>query len=497
MANGKTEEAAAKSVSAFRFPTRLPVSRLTIAVAVTLGLVSAAAGQDRVPTEDDGRPRVVVARVENKTISPVTSRFIEQTLRQAEDEQAECLIILLDTPGGLLNSTREIVKQILASRICVVVYVAPTGAQAASAGGFITLASHVAAMAPTTTIGAMHPVSIGSLPVGPQTPGDDATAPDDRPASESAGRRTSSYEEKVVNNTAAWARGLAARRGRNAEWAEQAVNESVVATDREALEAGIVELVAVDVDDLLRQLDGRSVEVQDRDIVLRTAEAEVDVIDMWWGAQVLATIADPNVAFLLLIIGFYGVLFEFYSPGWGVAGTLGAVCLVLAAFGMSVLPVNYSGLLLIAVALGMFVAEVFVTSYGALAAGGVICLAMGALMLVDSPAGFMRVSLSVVVPVSAATAAITILLVGSVVRAHRRRAATGSEAMLGSEAHATARFANDHGLFRGTVQLHGEYWNAVSAEQIESGDTVQVDRREGLTLHVTPRRPSASPGREG
>ena len=426
------------------------------------------------------RPIVVQTEIDG-AITPVTARFVKRAIREAEDQRAQCLIIVLDTPGGLVDSTRSIVKDILRSRTCVVVYVAPSSAEAASAGGFITLSSHIAVMAPATTIGAMHPVSIGGLPTGVpgQTPGGEENGEKKAPTD-------SVMTEKIENNTAAWARGLAELRGRNADWAEKAVRESVAITDSEALEKGIIDLVAKDVEELLQAIDGREVSLPQGPVILHTTDVEIRTIEMWWGERVLATVSNPNVAFLLLVFGFYGVLLEFYSPGWGVAGTLGVICLVLAFFGLAVLPINYVGLLLIAVALGMFAAEVFVTSYGALAVGGIVCLVMGAMMLVESPEGFARVSLSVVIPVAAATAVIVIFLVGAIVNAHRQKVRTGTEGLLGETAVAVAPFESDQDRFCGTVRVHGEFWKAVSTTTVSCEQPAIVRDRDGLTLVVEP-----------
>lgn len=460
-----------------------------LALCLFAGLMCSGCQPRPVRAEDAAQDRqrdVIVVSLEDQTISPVTARYIERAIREAEEHRAECLVLVLDTPGGLVSSTREIVKDLLASRTCVVVYVSPRGAEAASAGGFITLAAHVAAMAPSTTIGAMHPVSIGGLPIPTQPPSDaEPKSPDEQlEDGEKQKPSRSPLEEKIVNNTAAWARALARYHGRNADWAERAVNESIVATESEALEAGVVDLVAVDLRDLLQKIAGREIAVVDDVVTLRTAEAEIRRFEMWWGDQLLAKIADPNVAFLLMIFGFYGILFEFYSPGWGVAGTLGVICLVLAGFGLSVLPINYTGLILIGVALAMFVAEVFVTSYGALAAGGIVCLAIGGLMLVDSPAGFTRVSVSVVAPVTAATAAITVFLVGSIVRTHRRKVQTGSEALLGTLAVSVGEFTPQDGQYRGTVRVHGELWTAIASQPVEAEQSVRICGQDGLTLNV-------------
>jgi len=423
---------------------------------------------------------VIHIRLDNAPITPVSARFIARGIREAEEAGARCLIIELDTPGGLVESTQGIVKNIIASRVPVVVYVSPSGARAASAGVFITLSAHVAAMAPATHIGAAHPVTIGGAP----TP-----APADTTSGEQT-QRPSVMEEKMVNDAVAWSKSLAELRGRNVEWAALAVSESRSITNTEALEQNVIDLIAENLEDLLAQIDGREVELETGPVTLRTAGAELRPLRMWWGDQVLAVISNPNVAFMLLMFGFYGILFEFYTPGWGVGGTVGAICLVLGFFGMAVLPINYAGLALMALALGLFVAEAFVPAFGALTIGGVVCLVLGGLMLVDSPIEVMQVSATVVIPVALATAAITVFLVGSVVKAMRGRVQTGSEAMMGTEAVAQEAFAAQDGRYQGLVLTHGELWKAVSTTPVAAGDILEIDSREGLTLfaHTTGRR---------
>jgi membrane-bound serine protease (ClpP class) len=433
----------------------------------------------------DDRPLILKLSVNDEAITPVTARFIRRALEQAEDERAECLVVVLDTPGGLADSARAVVKDILASTTPVVVYVSPSGARAASAGVFITLAGHVAAMAPGTHIGAAHPVQIGGLPISPAEParpapegGQPGTA-ESQPTSPSA-----TMEAKIVNDTVAWARALAELRGRNADWAERAVRESVSITGTEAVEQGVVDLLAEDLDDLLAQLDGREVVLPQGPVQLHTSGATVRTLDMWWGERLLGAISNPNIAFLLLMLGFYGILFELYTPGWGVSGTLGVVCLILAFFGLAVLPISYVGLALIAVALGFFVAEAFVTSYGLLAVAGVGCMVLGGVMLVDSPFGFMRVSLGVVVPIAAATGLITVFLVANVLRTHRRPVRTGGEGLVGAEAVAKEDFSRAEGRYVGTVLTHGELWQAVSSAPVSNGQLLEVLDRHGLTLIV-------------
>jgi membrane-bound serine protease (ClpP class) len=400
----------------------------------------------------------------------------------AQDEGYECAVIELDTPGGLMDSTQQIVKDILDARVAVIVYVSPAGGRAASAGLFITLSSHLAAMAPGTRIGAAHPVQIGGLPTGPQP-----VPSDERKGENGSGDEASRHEpleEKIVNDTVAWAKGLAQMRGRNVEWAALAVSKSEVLTDTEAIRDNVVELQATDFTDLLEQIHGREVTVGQTTVRLRTADAEVRTMEMWWGERFLAVISNPNVVMFLMLFGVWGILFELNSPGWGVGGTLGVICLVLGFFGLSVLPVNYVALALIVIGLAMFVAEAYVTSFGTLTLGGIICLILGGTMLVDSPTGFIRVSLSVLVPIAVATGAISVFLLSRIVKAHRGRVQTGSEGLLEHEAVARVSFTADGGQFAGLVFVHGELWKARSETPIDEGESVIVVGRDGLSLDV-------------
>jgi membrane-bound serine protease (ClpP class) len=434
-----------------------------------------AAGDDQPALPEP--PLVLAVTLEDEAITPATARFVRRAIQHAERERAQCLVIVLDTPGGLVDSTRSIVKDILASTTPVVVYVSPAGARAASAGVFITLASHIAAMAPGTHIGAAHPVELGGLPIAP--PG----GPPAEPAAP-ASQTTSPMETKIVNDTVAWVRALAQLRGRNAEWAARAVTESTTITASEAADAGVVDLIAPDLVSLLAKLDGREVRLPQATVRLHTAGATVRALGMWWGERLLAAISNPTVAFLLLVLGFYAVLFELYSPGWGVAGTLGVIALVMAFFGLAVLPVNYVGLALVALALGLFAAEAFVTSHGLVALGGAICLVFGGLMLIESPMGFMRVSLGVVVPVAAATGAISAFLLGSVMRARWARARTGAEGLVAERAVAQEDFRPQADRYVGVVLAHGELWHAESTTPVAAGQVLEVAVVRGLTLAV-------------
>jgi membrane-bound serine protease (ClpP class) len=440
---------------------------------------------------DQERPRVLRIDLAGETITPVTARYISASIEKAASEKMTAVVLVLDTPGGLVASTRDAVKSILRSEVPVIVYVAPAGARAASAGVFITMAAHVAAMAPGTTIGAAHPVPVGGVPgfPSPETPKAAPSKPAPRdtadpPAPRPQGPAPDPMEQKIMNDTVAWARALAQFRGRNEEWMAKAVTESVSVTAAEALRERVVDLLADDFDSLLRAIDGREVLVGQTRTQVRTAGASVVTREMWWGEQLLAALANPTLAFLLLIFGIYGVIFELYSPGWGVPGTVGIICLALGFFSLAILPLNYVGLALLLIGLGLLAAEVFVTSYGLLTAGGVLCVVLGALLLVDSPAGFLRVSLWVLVPVAAAISAITAFLVGRAVRAQRLPPAAGGPPAAGS-AIAAEDFVAAGNAYQGFVRTHGELWKAVSATPVSAGQTVNLTGRQGLTLHVT------------
>ena len=435
-----------------------------------------------------GAPVVIHVRLSDEPITPVTLRFIERALREAQAADAQALVIELDTPAGLLQSTRKIVQDVLRSEVPVVVYVSPSGARAASAGLFITLSSHVAAMAPGTHIGAAHPVQMAGLPFGPdETPKE--TASDDEKEKNDDGKtavRKTPMDEKIINDTTAWVRSLAEHRGRNAEWAVLAVTESRSIIAAEAVQTNVVDFMATDLDDLLAKIDGREVSLVTGRTQLHTSGAEVRSLDMWWGERLLGVLSNPNIALLLMVFGFYGVLFELYSPGWGVAGTLGVLCLLLSLFGLSVLPVNYVGLALIALALALFVAEAFVSSFGALTVGGIICMVLGGLMLVDSPTGFGRVSVGVLVPIAVATGLVAAFLLTGILRIHRSRALTGTEGLFAQSAVALDDFAKTDGVYTGSVRVAGEIWHAISESPVTEGQTLDITLIEGLVLDAEP-----------
>jgi len=399
-------------------------------------------------------------------IGPATAEYVEWLLRTARERQAEAVLIELNTPGGLLEATRSIVQELLKSPVPVVVYVAPPGARAASAGVFITLAAHVAAMAPGTNIGAAHPVWLGG------EGGDSVMA------------------EKATNDAAAFARAIAQQRKRNVRWAEDAVRRSISSTEREALRERVIDLIAPSRDSLLQALDGYVVELTPgRQHRLRTATASREEVPMNWRHRLLALLSNPNIAYILLLLGIYGLLFELYNPGAIVPGVIGAISLILASYSLQMLPINYAGLALIAVAVILFLLELKVTSYGLLTIAGIVCLVLGSVMLVDSPEEFLRISWSVIVPSVVASVAFFGWVLGKGIQAQLARPRSGGEALIGALAVTVSPIAPEA---PGQVRLHGELWTARSTVAIAPNTPVRVLRREGLTLWVEPVQSSAS-----
>lgn len=387
-------------------------------------------------------------------VNPVMSEFISKSIDKAEQENAEALVIALDTPGGLDTSMRSIVKKIIASNVPIIVYVSPSGARAASAGVFITLASHVAAMAPGTNIGAAHPVGVG-------------------------GQMDETMAEKAVNDAAAYIKSIAEKRSRNAEWAEKAVRESVSVTEEEALKLNVIDHVAPNLKALLNTIDGKEVELPSGKHILKTKDVAVVYEEISFRHKILDLISDPNVAYLLMLIGFYGIFFELTNPGAIFPGVIGALSLILALYSFQTLPVNYAGLLLIVFAIILFILEIKVTSFGLLTIGGVISMLIGSLMLFDSPLPFFKVSLRVILPAVIITTLFFSLTVWLAVKAYRRKPVTGSEGLLGLEGEARTDIHQ-----KGQVFIHGELWSAWSDEPIKTGEKVIVEKVEDLKLKV-------------
>jgi membrane-bound serine protease (ClpP class) len=390
-------------------------------------------------------------------ITPVTVRLLGAALEKAQADRSQALIVLLNTPGGLERSMRSMVQAILSADVPVIVYVAPTGARAASAGVFITMAGHVAAMAPATNIGAAHPVAIGG------------------------GGMDKESVKKIENDAAAFARTIATERGRNVDWAEKAVRSSVSATEREAVRLRIVDLVADSVPDLLAKVDGRVVKTRRGPTTLQTRDAEVKRIEVRFRDRFLALITDPNVAYILMMVGMLGIFFELSNPGAILPGVLGGICLILAFYAFQSLPINWAGLLLILFGLVLLIVEIKVVSHGVLTIGGVVAMLLGSLMLYDAPETGIRISWFVIVPTIAATAGLVIFAVSAGLRALYRPTATGTAGMVGQTG--VVRSPLDP---EGQVLIDGELWRAVSEDGPAAvGETVRVAGLDGLTLKVT------------
>lgn len=400
--------------------------------------------------------KVVSIKIDG-SINPASAGFIKKSIEKASRDKAECIVIHLNTPGGLLKSTRVIVSDILESPVPVVVYVSPGGAHAGSAGVFITMAGHIAAMAPSTNIGAAHPVNL-------------------------QGTMDSTMNDKTTNDAAAFIRAIAEKRKRNLQWAEEAVRKSVSITEVEAVQKKVVDLVAQNEQDLLKQINGRVVQVNTSNKTLKTLNAKVDHVEMNFSERFLDMISDPNIAYILMMLGFYGILFELYSPGAIAPGVIGVICLILAFYAMHTLPVNYAGLALILVAFILFILEVKITSYGILGIGGVIALTLGSIMLIrtDSAMEFIKISWGVIVPTTLVTAAFFFFLVGLAVKGQKLKSITGMEGIIGEEGETLANLEPS-----GMVRVHGELWKAESLSgNIETGKKIIVKAIRNLTLYV-------------
>lgn len=406
-------------------------------------------------------------------VSPASAAYFLRALDEAQRAKADLLVLKLDTPGGLDSAMREMIQGILASPVPVATFVSPSGARAASAGTYLLYASHIAAMAPGTNLGAATPVAIGI--------GGDAAKPGDKKAEKDNAPQGSAMEKKAVHDAAAYIRSLAQLRGRNAEWAERAVREAHSLSAEEAAKQKVVDFVAADLTDLLRQADRRRVKVAAGEATLSLAGAAVVTIEPNWKERLLAAIADPNIALILMMLGIYGLLFEFYTPGFGVAGIIGAICLLLALYALAMLPINATGALLILLGVALMATEAFVPSFGAFGIGGIVAFVAGSLMLIDADVPGLQISLAFIVPLAAASA----LVLGGVgafaLRSRRRPVVSGVEAMAGGTAEALEDFAKE-----GWVLAFGERWHARSASPLKSGARARIVAVDGLTLVVEP-----------
>lgn len=404
-------------------------------------------------------PQIFVITVDG-SINPSTADFIHKSIEEAKNKNAECLVIRLNTPGGLLKSTRYIVSDLLTSPIPIVVYVSPGGSQSASAGVFITLASNIAVMAPGTNIGASHPVS-----------GDGS-------------KMDSTMSEKVTNDAAAFIRSISEKRKRNVKWSEDAVRNSVSITETEALKDSVIDLIANDMNDLLTKIDGREVETSTGKKILNTKNHTIVNFEESWFQKILGIISDPNIAYILMMIGMWGIILEFYHPGAILPGVTGAICILLGLYGLHTLPINYAGAGLILLAIILFIAEIKVTSYGMLTVAGVIAMFFGSMMLIDTGSSPLEsavdISMNVIITTVVIIAGLFALLAWLVIRTYRRKAMTGESGMIGEIGEVFVDIVNG----TGTVKILGEIWKANSNENISKGQKVKVLEVKDLTIFV-------------
>lgn len=446
-------------------------SRIWPFIFIFVGLAALAHAQTQQPASGS----VFLADI-NGVIGVSATRQITQAIQHAGEQRGAALIIQLDTPGGLVTSTRDIIKAMIASPVPIIVNVAPSGARAASAGTFIVYAAHVAAMAPGTNLGAATPIEFGGMPGIPQRP-EQEKANKDTPSSSSQTAR----ERKAMNDTVAMLRSLAQLRGRNAEWAEKAVREAATLTATEALKEGVIDVVAASIDDLLGQIDGRKVTVGGVDRTLTTKGAAVSAIEPDWRTRALSVISDPNVAFILLMIGFYGIILEFWNPGALIPGVIGGISLLLALTALSALPVHYGALGLLILGIALMAAEAFTPGIGVLGIGGLAAFLVGAFFLFEGPGADVEIAVSLPLIIGAAitTAALIFGVVAAAIKVRTRPPAAGAEQMIGMPGEVI-----DWDGVRGRVRAHGEIWAARGERPLQPGDAVRIAGREGLVLIV-------------
>ena len=427
-------------------------------------------------------------------IGPATSDYIHRGLDKAKDAGAVLVVLQMDTPGGLDTAMRKIIKDIIASPVPVVTFVSPSGARAASAGAYILLASHVAAMAPATNVGAATPVRIGGVPdPGAGSKPSEKEKEDKKDSTDKKGKDSKDkpakadkpgMDEKALNDAIAYIRGLAQMRGRNVEWAEKAVREADSISAEEAVKQNVADLMAADNADLLKKLDGRKLTLQGRDITIKTLGAEIQAYEPDWRNRLLAVISDPNVAYILMLLGIYGLFFELWNPGYVLPGVVGGICLLLALYAFQVLPINFAGLGLIILGIAFMVAEAFMPSFGALGIGGVIAFVVGSIILMDTDVEGYTIAWPLIAGVAVVSAAFFFAVAAMALKARQRPVVSGREEMIGAVGEALENFKE-----AGRVRVHSEEWQAQSNVALKRGQKVKVLALEGLLLQVEPYQP--------